>query len=94
MSKMPDKLLGGRIIVKPLEAKEEVSEGIIIPKTANANLMEGLVIQADPDIAMYIKKGNIVIFPAGEGVGQFIDNKAHLWLNANAVWGTFSMDDE
>lgn len=91
---MPDKLLGGRIIVKPLEAKEEVSEGIIIPATANANLMEGLVIQADPDIAAYIKKGNIVIFPAGSGVGQFINNKPHLWLGASEIWATFEINKE
>jgi co-chaperonin GroES (HSP10) len=94
MSKMPDNLLGGRLIVKPLEQKEEISEGVIIPKTANSNLTEGLVILADPDIEKYIKKGNIVIFPTGSGVGQFIDNKPHLWLNANEIWGTFSMDDE
>lgn len=91
---MPDKLLGGRIIVKILEAKEEISEGVIIPKTANAALMEGLVVLADPDIEKYIKVGNIVIFPAGEGVGQFINNKPHLWLDANRVWGTFEMDNE
>jgi len=91
---MPDSLLGGRLIVKPLEQKEEISEGVIIPKTANAALTEGLVILADPDIEKYIKKGNIVIFPTGSGVGQFIDNKPHLWLNANEIWGTFSMDDE
>lgn len=91
---MPDQLLGGRIIVKVLPSKEEKSESIVIPATANSNLSEGLVVKADPEIAKFIKEGNIVVFPTGSGVGQFIGNDAHLWLEGRDVWGTFSMDQE
>lgn len=94
MSKMPDLLLGGRIIVKVLKSKEDKIESIIIPLTANSDLTEGLVVKADPDIEKYIKVGNIVVFPTGSGVGQYIGNDAHLWLNANEVWGTFEIDKE
>lgn len=91
---MPDQLMGGRIIVKVLPSKEEQIESIIIPKTANASLQEGLVVKADPDISKYIKEGNIVIYPAGAGVGQYIGNDAHLWLEGRDVWATFSIDSE
>ena len=87
-------MLGGRIIVKVLEKQEEQIESIVIPKSANADLTEGLVVMVDNDIEKYIKKGDIVVFPTGSGVGQFIDNKPHLWLSPNDVWGGFSIDQE
>lgn len=91
---MPDQLMGGRIIVKVLPSKEEKIESLIIPSTVNANLTEGLVMKADPEIEKYIKVGNIVIFPTGSGVGQYIGNDPHLWLEARDVWGNFSIDQE
>lgn len=91
---MPDQLMGGRIIVKVLPSKEEKIDSIVIPASANANLQEGLVIKADPDISKYIKEGNIVVYPSGAGVGQFIGNDPCLWLEGRDVWATFSMDNE
>lgn len=86
--------MGGRIIVKVLPSKEEKIESVVIPATANSNLSEGLVVKSDPDISKYIKEGNIVVFPTGTGVGQYIGNDPHLWLEGRDVWATFSMDQE
>lgn len=94
MNKMPDQLMGGRLIVKVLPSKEQTIDNIVIPATANSNLSEGLVVKIDPEIAKYIKEGNIVIYPTGVGVGQYIGNDAFLWLTANEVWATFSIDNE
>ena len=91
---MPDRLLGGRIIVKVLKSEETEINGVIIPKSANAELSEGLVVLVDPDIEAYVKTGNIVIYKTGAGVGQYIGNDPHLWLHVNDVWGTFPIDQE
>jgi co-chaperonin GroES (HSP10) len=94
MSKMPDYLLGGRVIVKPLERQEEVSNDVIIPKTANSNLSEGLVVKVDEQINKWVKVGEIVVFPTGNGIAQLIDGVPHLWLEVNQLWAGFSMDEE
>lgn len=94
-NKMPDKLLGGRLLVKVLKSEEqEMDSGIVIPKTANSQLSEGLVIKIDEAIKEFTPVGNIVVFPTGAGVGQFIGNDPHLWLTVNDIWGTFAIDEE
>lgn len=94
MSKKPDYLLGGRILVKPLKSKEEKIDSIVIPSTANSELSEGLVVMVDKEITKYIDKGHIVVYPTGAGVGQFVDNEPHLWLQAQDVWAGFEIDKE
>lgn len=94
MNKMPDQLMGGRLIVKVLPSKEQTIDNIVIPATANSNLTEGLVVMADPEIEKLIKKGNIVVYPTGSGVGQYIGNDAFLWLEYRDVWATFEIDKE
>jgi len=81
--------------VKVLEKKDEqTQEGIWIPGVANANLLEGLVKMIDPAFKEIIPEGNIVIFPMGCGVGQFIGTAPYLWLSLSDIWATFSMDKE
>lgn len=94
MAKMPNLLLGGRIIVKVLKSEEGEINGVIIPKTSNCELSEGLVLKADPAIQEYVNIGNIVVYKTGSGVGQFIGNDPCLWLNINEVWATFPIDEE
>jgi len=92
---MPDKLLGGRLLVKVLKSEEyEMESGLVIPKTANSQLTEGLVVKIDESIKDFTPVGNIVVFPTGSGVGQFIDNAPHLWLSVNDIWGVFAIDEE
>lgn len=82
------------MIVKVLKSEEQQIESIIVPKTANSELSEGLVLKVDPVIEKLVKIGNIVVFPTGAGVGQYIGNDPCLWLEVNSVWGTFEMDQE
>lgn len=91
---MPDLLMGGRMIVKVLKSEEQQIESLVIPATANSALSEGLVMKVDPVIEKLVKVGNIVVFPTGAGVGQYIGNDPCLWLEVNSVWGTFEMDKE
>lgn len=90
MNKLP---LGGRIIISPIEKKEEKIGSIVIPGTANAELLYGKVEAVSPDLSNIYKKDDIVLYPKGAGSGQIIDGKAHLWLRADPdslnteVWG-------
>lgn len=83
---------GTKLIVKPLEKKEEVQDsGIIIPGVANADLREGLVISVGEQLEGFIKKDDIVLYPDKKGCQQLIDGVWYLWLDAEAgreeVWG-------
>jgi len=71
-----------------------MDSGLVIPKSANAELSEGLVMNIDEQIEKYAPVGNIVVFPTGSGVGQYIGNDPHLWLQIGDVWGTFAMNEE
>lgn len=46
----PMQPLGDRVLVKPLEATERMSGGVIIPDTAQEKPQQGIVIAAGPDI--------------------------------------------
>jgi co-chaperonin GroES (HSP10) len=101
MSNLPDYLLGGRIIAKPIEQKEEILEsGFIIPGTVNADIEAATVVKVDKDITAYVNVGDTVLFAKGAGQGQLINGEPHLWLNVNELWGgvtsplTVVKDDE
>lgn len=86
--------MGGRLIVKVLPSKEQQIESLVIPSTANSNLSEGLVKLVDPELEKFIPVGNIVVFPTGSGVGQYIGNDPMLWLEFRDVWAVFAIDEE
>lgn len=94
MKKQPSYLLNQKVIVKQLESQEETPNGIIIPKTANADLEEGLVVMFDPALGKCLKKGDIVVYPRGSGQGQLINGTPHIWIGINEIWGGFSIDEE
>jgi co-chaperonin GroES (HSP10) len=90
----PDILLGGRIIVKPLEKQEEERDsGIIVPKTANANLEDAIVLKVDPAIEQIVNTGDTVVYPSGTGLGALLNGDPCLWLEINQVWGIFKKKD-
>jgi co-chaperonin GroES (HSP10) len=84
--------IGPRLIVLPIEKKEEKVEGstIIIPETANANLSSGVVVAAAKEFEHLIKVGDEVIFSTGTGVGTFYQGKPHLFLTVSEIWGITS----
>lgn len=100
MSNLPDYLLGGRIIAKPIEQKEEKVGHVLIPATANADIESATVIKVDKDITAYVNVGDTVLFAKGAGQSQLINGEPHLWLNVNELWGgvtsplTVVKDDE
>ena len=84
--------VGTKLIVLPLPQKEEkLDSGIYVPGTANANLMEGKVVEVSPEISHLYAVGDIVLYPEKKGTGCIIDGLPHLWLDAQAelkeIWG-------
>ncbi len=74
--------LGDRVLVEPIEEKEQTVGGIIIPDSAKEKPMQGKVIavgkKLDKDgkeIAFDVKKGDTVLLPKYGGTEVKIDDK-------------------
>lgn len=74
--------LGDRVLVEPIEEKEQSVGGIIIPDSAKEKPMQGKVIavgkKLDKDgkeIAFDVKKGDTVLLPKYGGTEVKVDDK-------------------
>ncbi len=74
--------LGERVLIEPIEAKEQLKGGIYIPDTAKEKPMEGKVIavgtKRDKDgkeLKFDVKVGDIVLLPKYGGTEVKIDGK-------------------
>ena len=74
--------LGDRVLVEPIEEKEQTVGGIIIPDSAKEKPMQGKVIavgkKTDKDgkeIAFDVKKGDTVLLPKYGGTEIKLDGK-------------------
>mgnify|MGYP001110532033 CR=1 FL=1 len=71
MAELKGRILAGKILVKPSEAEEKTSSGIIIPDTAKEKPQQGTVVMVGADKKdepMEIKKGDVVLY--GKYAGQ------------------------
>jgi co-chaperonin GroES (HSP10) len=90
MTKNP---VGDKIIISLMDKKEEKIGSVIVPGTANAELLYGKIEAVSNELKEVYKVGDIAIYPKGCGVGQLIDGKPHVWLRAlplandTEVWG-------
>jgi chaperonin GroES len=79
------KPLGDRVLVKPLEADEQIKGGIVIPDSAKEKPQEGKVIavgtgKIDEDgnkVPFNVKKGDTVLMPKYGGTEVKLDDVAH-----------------
>ena len=74
--------LGDRVLVEPIEEKEQTVGGIIIPDSAKEKPMQGKVVavgkKLDKDgkeIAFDVKKGDTVLLPKYGGTEVKLDGK-------------------
>lgn len=86
--------LGARILVEPIEAKEESKGGIIIPDTAKEKPMEGKVIaigkKLDDDrkeVPFDVKVGDRVLMPKYGGTEVKIDDKEFQIIREDDILG-------
>lgn len=87
--------LNDRVLIKRLEAKEQVRGGIIIPDTAKEKPMEGEVIAVGPGrldddgkrVAMTVKAGEKVLVGKYAGTEIKIDDVEHVIVREDEILG-------
>lgn len=84
---------GDRIIILPIEKKEEQVGSIIIPGTANADVQYGTVVAIGNEIAHKYNNGDKVIYQAKAGVGCMVGGVPHMWITLSNVWGWYSAEE-
>ena len=78
--------LGGKIVVKRLEAEEKTSGGIVIPDTAKEKPKEGKVVEVGPGKVLdsgkvqepQVKKGDRVLFASYAGTEVDVEGEEYL----------------
>lgn len=86
------KPLGARVLVKPLEAEDTSTGGIILPEAAQERPREGKIVAIgaagvylDEDENSAIKKGDVVIYTSFGGMELKIDGEDHLLLEEDDI---------
>lgn len=86
--------IGNRLLVKPIPKEDEEIGNIIMPGTANANLLRGEVVKLSVDESMQDKDGNpffkigdVVLFQNNSGFKEREGKDFLLWLQIGEVWG-------
>ena len=86
--------LGARVLVEPVDAKEQNKGGIIIPDTAKEKPQEGLVIaigkKVDDDnkpVAFDVKVGDRVLMPKYGGTEGKIGDKEYQLVREDDLLG-------
>ena len=89
--------LADRVIVKPLEEKEQKKGGIIIPDTAKEKPQEGKVVAVGPGkfsetgerIKPEVKKGDRVLYGKYSGTEVTIEGDEYLILRESDILATY-----
>src|SRR5438309_7116383 len=89
------KPLGDRVLVRPLEKKEEVRSGLIIPDTAKEKPQEGEVIAAGKGkigddgklIPMDVKAGDRILYGKYSGTEVKIEGQEYLIMHQEDILG-------
>ena len=70
--------INGRILVKPLEAKDKTSGGIYVPDTAKEKLQEGEVVAIAEDAFEEVAVGDRVIYKEFGGTEVKIEGEDYI----------------
>ena len=89
------KPLGDRVLVKPIEKKDEVRSGLIIPDTAKEKPMEGEIVAAGKGkvgddgklIPMDVKAGDKILYGKYSGTEIKIEGQEYLIMHQDDVLG-------
>ena len=87
--------LGDRVIVRPIEKKDEVRSGLIIPDTAKEKPQEGEIIAAGKGkidengklIPMDVKKGDKILYGKYSGTEVKMDGQEFLIMHQDDILG-------
>ena len=89
------KPLGDRVIISPIEPKEVVKGGIIIPDSAKEKPMQGKVVAAGPGalnkkgerLPMDVKKGDVVLYGKYSGTEIKLDDEKYIIMHQEEILG-------
>lgn len=91
------KPLSDRVLVKPVEAEETTSSGIIIPDTAKEKPQKGTVVAAGPGkvengtkIEMSVKEGDVILYGKYSGTDVSLDGEDYLIMRESDILGVIS----
>ncbi|MDR0952892.1 MAG: co-chaperone GroES [Elusimicrobiota bacterium] len=95
MSTVKIKPLGDRVIISPIEPKEVVKGGIIIPDSAKEKPMQGKVIAVGPGALtkegarqpMDVKEGDTVLYGKYSGTEVKLDEEKYLIMHQEDILG-------
>ncbi len=90
------KPLADRIVVKPAEAEQKTSSGLIIPDNAKEKPMQGKVVAVGPGrkndkgevVAMEVKVGDVVLYGKYSGTEVTVDGENYLIVKESDVIAT------
>ncbi len=88
MAQLKGKILAGKVLVKPNEAEEKTTSGIIIPDSAKEKPRQGSVIMvgaAKKDEDMEVKKGDMVLYGKYAGQELTIDGDEYLLISQSDI---------
>ncbi len=88
MSEVKIKPLADRVLVEPMEAEEKTASGIYIPDTAKEKPQRGTVVALGPgtkDVAMEVKKGDVVLYGKYAGTEINVDGKDYLMMKQSDI---------
>ncbi len=95
MSTVKIKPLGDRVIVSPIEPKEEIRGGIIIPDSAKEKPMQGKVIAVGEGAInkdgkrnpMDVKAGDVVLYGKYSGTEVKLNDEKYLIMHQEDIFG-------
>jgi len=88
MADLNGRVLAGKILVKPEEAKEKTEGGIIIPEVAKEKLSKGKVIlvgEAKKDEVMDVKVGDSVFYGKFSGIRLPMNDVNYLLMTQDDI---------
>ncbi len=88
MAQLKGRILAGKVLVKPNEAEEKTTSGIIIPDSAKEKPRQGTVVMvgaAAKDEVMEVKTGDSVLYGKYAGQELNIDGVDYLLISQSDV---------
>jgi chaperonin GroES len=84
----------GRILVKPLEAKDKTSGGIYIPDTAKERLQEGNVVAVAEDATDEVAVGDRVIYKEFVGTEVGVEGEDYILFTEDDLLAKYVAADK
>lgn len=84
----------GRILVKPIEAKNKTSSGIYLPDTAQEKVHEGEVIAVADDATEEVAVGNRIIYREFGGTKVKFEGEDYILLSEDDLLAKYEAVDK